>query len=304
MEARGKVRDRYTFSIRIGDSGRSGEFRLGRTGFAVLLGIVALLFALTTEFIYDYRDNVSKVRELRNLRQRVSEQNLTLYNLYAKFESIETEVERIRMLDARVRSLVDVNESLRAGGGKDGGAPGIGGSETPETAVGARLDRLLDLRCEQLKESILVDVNHMEAVCEKLDTSRIMLESVPAAWPARGILGSGFGVRQSPFTETTVFHHGVDIDAPAGAAVKAAAGGKVVRSGYEPLFGNLVVVDHGYGYRTLYAHLSERLVEEGAIVQKGDLVGKVGATGRTTGPHLHYEVHVNGLAVNPARFLN
>ncbi len=304
MEARGKVRQRYTFSIRIGDSGRSGEFRLGRTGFAVLLGILALVFALTTEFIYDYRDNLSKLRELRNLRQRVSEQNLTLYNLHAKFESIETEVERIRMLDTRVRSLVNINESLRGGGGKDRGAPGIGGSETPETAAGARLDRLLDLRCEQLKESILVDVNNMETVCEKLDTNRIVLESVPNAWPTHGILGSGFGVRTSPFTETKVFHHGVDIDVPAGTPVKAAAGGKVVRSGYEPLFGNVIVVDHGYGYNTLYAHLSDRLVETGAAVAKGEMLGKVGSTGRTTGPHLHYEVHVNGLAVNPTRFLN
>ena len=304
MEVRGEVRERYTFSIRIGDSGRSGEFQLGRTGFAVLLGIVGLVFVLTTEFIYDYRDNLSKLRELRNLRERVSEQNITLYNLHAKFESIETEVERIRMLDTRVRSLVNINESLRAGDGNDRRAPGIGGSETPESAAAARLDRLLDLRCEQLKESILVDVKNMETVCEKLDASRIVLESVPAAWPARGILGSGFGVRQSPFTETKVFHHGVDIDAPAGTSVKSAAGGKVVRSAYEPLYGNLVVVDHGYGYRTLYAHLSERFVEAGAIVGKGDVVGKVGATGRTTGPHLHYEVHVNGLAVNPARFLN
>jgi len=304
MEARGKLRERYTFSLRIGGSGRSGEFHLGRTGFAVLLGILALVFALTTEFIYDYRDNLSKLRELRNLRQRVSEQNLTLYNLHAKFESIETEVERIRMLDSRVRSLVDVNESLRGGGGKDRREPGIGGSETPETAAGARLDRLLDLRCEQLKESILVDVNNMETVCEKLDTNRIILESVPAAWPARGILGSGFGVRMSPFTDTKVFHHGVDIDVPAGTAVKAAAGGKVVRSGFEPQYGNVIVVDHGYGYSTLYAHLSNRLLEAGATVRKGDPVGKSGATGRTTGPHLHYEVHVNGLAVNPTRFLN
>lgn len=304
MEARGKVRERYTFAIRIGDSGRTGEFRLGRTGFAVLLGILALFFALTTEFIYDYRDNLSKLRELHNLRERVSEQNLTLYNLHAKFESIETEVERIRMLDTRVRSLVNINESLRTGGGNDRSAPGIGGSETPESAASARLDRLLDLRCEQLKESILVDVKNMETVCEKLDANRIVLESVPAVWPTRGILGSGFGVRQSPFTDTKVFHHGVDIDVPAGTPVKSAAGGKVVRSGYEPLFGNIVVIDHGYGYQTLYAHLSERLFEAGAMVRKGDIVGKVGGTGRTTGPHLHYEVHVNGLAVNPARFLN
>lgn len=304
MEARGRVRQRYTFTIRIGDTGRSGDIRLGRTGFAVLLGIAALLFALSAEFIYDYRDNLSKLRELRNLRERVSEQNLTLYNLHAKFESIETEVERIRMLDTRVRSLVNLNEALRTGGGKDRRAHGIGGSETPETAPGARLDRLLDLRCEQLKESILVDVNSMETVCEKLDMKRIVLEAMPSSWPARGILGSGFGVRLSPFTETKVFHHGVDIDAPAGAPVKATAGGKVVRSGYEPLFGNVVVVDHGYGYHTLYAHLAQRLVEAGALLKKGDLVGKVGGTGRTTGPHLHYEVRVNGLPVNPARFLN
>ncbi len=304
MEARGKVRERYTFSLRIGGSGRSGEFQLGRTGFAVLLGILALVFALTTEFIYDYRDNLSKLRELRNLRQRVSEQNLTLYNLHAKFESIETEVERIRMLDTRVRSLVNINDALRGGGGKDRGAPGIGGTETPEAAAAARLDRLLDLRCEKLKESILVDVNNMETVCEKLDTNRIILESVPASWPARGILGSGFGVRMSPFTDTKVFHHGVDIDVPAGTPVRTAAPGKVVRSGYEPLYGNVVVVDHGYGYTTVYAHLQDRLVEAGATVRNGDLVGKAGATGRTTGPHLHYEVHVNGLAVNPTRFLN
>jgi murein DD-endopeptidase MepM/ murein hydrolase activator NlpD len=84
----------------------------------------------------------------------------------------------------------------------------------------------------------------------------------------------------------------------------AASGGVVVRSGYESLFGNLVVLDHGYGYRTLYAHLGERVVAAGDVVGKGEPLGTVGATGRTTGSHLHYEVHVNGLAVNPSRFLD
>jgi len=94
------------------------------------------------------------------------------------------------------------------------------------------------------------------------------------------------------------------IEAPAGAPVRAAAGGKVLRSGYEALYGNILVVDHGNGFRTVYAHLAERLVATGDSVQKGDLIGKVGDTGRTTGPHLHYEVRVNGLPVNPTRFLN
>lgn len=298
------VRERHMFSLRIGYGERAREFRVGRTGLLTAVATLALVFFAATHFLYDYRENLSKIRDLRVLRQRVSEQNLTLYNLHSKFESLETEVERLRALDARVRSLVRINQSLRPGGaGKTGRPTGIGGMETQETAATARLDRLLDLRFEQLRKDVLVDVKDLEALREELDSRRIVLESIPALWPVRGILSSGFGVRTSPFTDTPVFHHGLDIIARPGVPVRAAAAGKVVRSGYESLFGNVVVVEHGYGYRTLYAHLGKQLAAAGDIVQKGDPVGTVGETGRTTGAHLHYEVHVNGLAVNPFRFL-
>lgn len=301
----GLVRAPHDVSLRIGYGDRARDFRIGRTGLIAAVATFALLFFALTHFLYDYRENLSKLRDLRALRQRVSEQNLTLYDLYSKFESLETEVERLRALDARVRSLARINQSLRPGAaGKAGRSAGMGGMETQEVSAAGRLDRLLDLRFEQLKKDVLVDVKDLEVLCEELDSRRIVLESAPAIWPVRGILSSGFGVRTSPFTETKVFHHGLDIIARTGAPVRAAAAGKVVRSGYESLFGNLVVVDHGYGYRTLYAHLGERRVAPDDIVQKGDPVGTVGATGRTTGPHLHYEVHVNGLPVNPFRFLN
>jgi murein DD-endopeptidase MepM/ murein hydrolase activator NlpD len=302
--SRGELRERFILSVRFGPEGRSREFRIGRKGLIATAAVLGLFFVLMTQLLYDYRETFSKARELHSLRQRVSEQNLTLYNLSAKFESLETEVERIRTLDARVRSLVRINEEMRPGGRKDGGGPGIGGTETPEASASNRLDSLLDLRCEKLKESILVDGKNLEVICEKLDARRTFLESLPSLWPARGFLASGFGVRLSPFTDTKVFHHGLDIDAPAGSPVKAAGGGKVVRSGFESLYGNIVVIDHGNGYQTFYAHLSERTVEEGDTVQKGDVIGKVGDSGRTTGPHLHYEVHVDGLPVNPIRFLN
>ncbi len=298
------MRDRFTFSIQIGAEGRSRDYRIGRTGLVVATGLLALFFVVATQFIYDYRENLSKVKELHVLRNRVSEQNLTLYSLNAKFESLETEVERIRTLDARVRSLVHINEGLRPGRKESGTGGGIGGAETPETAATNRMDSLLEFRCDQLKESLLVDGKNLEVICERLDARRTYLERLPSLWPVRGFLASGFGVRLSPFTDTKVFHHGLDIGAAKGNLARAAAGGKVVRSGFESLYGNLVVIDHGNGYRTLYAHLSERLVAGGDIVQRGDEIGKVGKTGRTTGPHLHYEVHVNGLPVNPIRFLN
>jgi murein DD-endopeptidase MepM/ murein hydrolase activator NlpD len=291
--------------LRIGYGERSREFRIGRTGIMAAVAALSLLFFATTHFLYDYRENLSKIRDLRVLRQRVSEQNITLYNLHSKFESLETEVERLRALDARVRALARINQSLSPGGaGKAGRSTGIGGMETQEAAAAARLDRLLELRFEQLKKDVLVDAKNLDALREELDSRRIVLESIPALWPVRGILSSGFGVRTSPFTDTPVFHHGLDIIARMGVQVRAAAAGKVVRSGYESLFGNIVVLDHGYGYRSLYAHLGERMAAAGDLVQKGDPIGTVGDTGRTTGPHLHFEVHVNGLAVNPSRFLD
>jgi murein DD-endopeptidase MepM/ murein hydrolase activator NlpD len=298
------VRERSVFSFRIEYRDRTFGFHLGRNGVMAAVGGLSLLFVLATHFLYDYRENLSKTRELRALRQRISEQNITLYNLHSKFESLETEVDRLRSLDARVKTLVRLTEPALTGGKRKSTDSGVGGVETLSSEAAGRLDKLLDLRFEQLKKDVLVDVKDLESVCDKLDSRRVVLASIPALWPVRGILSSGFGVRLSPFTGTKVFHNGMDILAPRGAPVKAAAGGKVVRSAHESLFGNIVVVDHGYGYRSFYAHLADRKVAPGDIIGKGDILGTVGQTGRTTGPHLHYEVHVNGLAVNPARFLD
>lgn len=296
--------ERFTFYVKVGEGGRARKFVVGRRTLVCIAGILAAAFILGTQFIYDYRDTLSKAGELAGLRHRVSEQNQKLFSLHAKFESLESEVERIRMLDARVRSLVRINEALLPGGPEDDPESGIGGAETPETATAARLGSLLDLRVDRMRADLLRDGKSLEAVFEKLDARRTFLEGLPSLWPARGVIASGFGVRVSPFTDTKVFHHGLDIDSPKGSPVKAAAGGKVVRCGFESLYGNIVAIDHGNGYRTYYAHLSERSVKVGDTVRRGDVIGNVGDTGRTTGPHLHYEVHANGLPVNPIRFLN
>jgi murein DD-endopeptidase MepM/ murein hydrolase activator NlpD len=292
------VRGDSLFTFRVGYAGRCWEIRVGRTAAICAASVTAVLFVLLTQGIYDIRENLSKLRELRSLRERVSEQNLTLYNLHAKFEGLMAEVARLRSMDNRLKSMERSNESL------GGAATGVGGTETPEGSVASRLDRLLDLKFDRMKKDLLVDVEDLDRIGEKLDSRRVLLESMPRGWPVRGILSSGFGVRNSPFTDTPVFHHGLDIVAGKGSPVRATAPGTVVKSAFEALLGNVVIVDHGAGYRSVYAHLSSRSVEEGAFVDRGEEMGCVGSTGRTTGPHLHYEVRVNGLQVNPARFLN
>jgi murein DD-endopeptidase MepM/ murein hydrolase activator NlpD len=126
----------------------------------------------------------------------------------------------------------------------------------------------------------------------------------PTIWPVDGKLEAGFGGRRNPFGGPGYeFHSGQDIEAPWGAPVVAGASGQVMFVGWQNGYGQLVVVDHGGGLTTRYGHLSQIDVELGQTVQRAQLLGKVGSTGRSTGPHLHYEVRINDQPVNPRQYL-
>ncbi len=126
---------------------------------------------------------------------------------------------------------------------------------------------------------------------------------VPSLWPVIGPITASFGEREDPFTGEAAFHPGVDIGAPYGSPVRVTADGVVAYVGWEEGYGRLVVVDHGFGISTYYAHLSAFNTEEGARVDRGEVIAYVGDSGRSTGPHLHYEVRINNTPVNPWRFL-
>jgi len=132
---------------------------------------------------------------------------------------------------------------------------------------------------------------------------RMHLVSQPSLWPVDGRLMGPFGQRSDPFSGEGEFHTGVDISAPAGTPVRAAADGIVVHSEWSGGYGRLVIVDHGGGTETYYAHLSKFFAQTGQEVRRGETIGFVGATGRVTAPHLHYEVRISGNPVNPYRYL-
>lgn len=132
---------------------------------------------------------------------------------------------------------------------------------------------------------------------------RSLADSRPSLWPVEGRLMSHFGMRSDPFSGEGAFHAGVDISAELGTPVRATADGVVTRVGWESGYGKLVVVEHGNGFETYYAHLSRFDVMEGMEVRRGTIVGRSGSSGRSTGAHLHYEVRMNGTAVNPHRYL-
>jgi murein DD-endopeptidase MepM/ murein hydrolase activator NlpD len=125
----------------------------------------------------------------------------------------------------------------------------------------------------------------------------------PSIWPVHGRVTAGFGQRMDPFTGEGAFHSGIDIAAPAGTVVRAAADGILFVAGPDAAYGTEVLIDHGYGITTKYGHLSGTSVVIGQEVQRGQVIGTVGMTGRSTGPHLHYEVRIYETAVNPATYL-
>jgi len=127
--------------------------------------------------------------------------------------------------------------------------------------------------------------------------------AVPTLWPTQGWLTSGFGVRVDPITSERSMHRGVDIATAPGAPVVAPSDGVVLYAGMDGVYGKLLVLDHGYGVRTRYGHLAEIAVSRGQAVKRGTAIAMVGNTGRSTGPHLHYEVQVDGIAENPSRFV-
>lgn len=147
-----------------------------------------------------------------------------------------------------------------------------------------------------LKSASLGGVYHRYSFNRKLQVQ-------PSLWPIEGILRSSFGGRSDPFSGEGVFHTGIDISAPVGTPVHVTADGVVVSAGWSNGYGKLVVVDHGNGFQTYYAHLSQFSAVPGEEVSRGQVIAYSGATGRATGPHIHYEVRLAGTPINPYRYL-
>lgn len=196
---------------------------------------------------------------------------------------------------ARAMDRLPSSITNRAMGGGSAGAD----LTAPIATVLSNADPAFGL-LRDLLEIVERRVDHARSGVERREA---LAAATPSIWPVTGWLSSTYGTRNDPFTGSTDFHTGIDIAAEQGEPVRASADGMVVTAGVIRNYGKLVVLDHGFGIATRYGHLSRFAVAEGEAVQKGDIVGYVGSTGRSTSPHLHYELLLNGRQANPLRFL-
>jgi murein DD-endopeptidase MepM/ murein hydrolase activator NlpD len=154
-----------------------------------------------------------------------------------------------------------------------------------------------------LTEMGSTDSSTLSSLSATEDKLEKYMDSIPTRWPAVGKLGSKFGYRRDPFLWTRKFHEGIDISAPYGNNIRASASGRVIFAGYMSGYGRALIIEHGRGMTTLYGHTSKLIVKEGQTVKKGEVVAKIGSSGRSTGPHLHFEIRIKDSPTDPLKYL-
>lgn len=278
-----------------------------------ITGAVAALVAVLL-LAYSYVQLREKVNWLDELERINRIQKVKIFSLAEKVKDFTETMERLQELEDKIRTLAGVGETASGSGGSLGkGGPGVYlppgegliagppgqfmiGSEypSPYALIGRTEENVNYLKLEaKSREESLEEVEKI--LLQKKD----LFGSTPNIFPVQGWISSGFGRRRNPFTKKRETHKAIDIVAPWGTEVRAAAQGKVTSSGWSGPYGLTIKVRDGYGYSTVYGHLSRILVKKGTWVAKGEVIGRLGSTGRSTGPHLHFEVWFKGKAIDP-----
>jgi len=275
----------------------------------ILFGFLVLLFlsgALALSWIIkDYVTVKAEIPRLSSLEKENKLQKTQLVALAQKIDQISRRVVELKEFDKRLRTMVNLEQT------EDNSLfLGVGGSDPKLLNPDSALDRgrrklvpLMHRSLDNLDTEISLQKNEKADLLRFLEDQKSMLARTPSIWPTRGWISSDFGYRLSPFTNEKEFHKGLDICNKMDAPIVAPADGVITSSGWDYGYGKTLHIEHGYGITTRYAHLDKILVKKGKVVKRGQVIAQVGATGRTTGPHLHYEVHLNGVPVNPLRYI-
>lgn len=275
----------------------------------VLKGVAFCVMAVILASMYTYYDYIRLKRdkiELESLRRQTREQKVQIEGLVEKVNNFSMRMEELSQLDKNIRSMANVEERRYRGQ-----ILGAGGSINDETRVNSRSETdqrmviaKIDQNVEQLSKDAVEQKNSFNQLFRFLKKQKSILAATPSIWPVQGWVTSEFGYRSSPFSGAKEFHKGLDIATRMGVHVVAPADGLVSEVTYDRDVGHMVKINHGYGMTSWYGHLLRTPVKQGSMVKRGDIIGYVGNSGRSTGSHLHYSVTLNSIPVNPRKYLN
>ncbi len=277
---------------------------------AKALGAASLILGLVMAFmVYDYVKLRGDSVDLYRLKRENAAQKIDLQGFSSRVHNLEAQMARLEIFDKKLRIIAHIEPEGKYAANT--GVKGIGGGSSAESAdylltPGARVEELVgQIRSDLTGLEIKADSQEssLTGLRESLMKKSSMLASTPSIRPVKGWVTSNFGTRISPFTGLKHAHRGIDIANRLGTPVVATADGRVTKIGRDANIGRFISISHGYGIRTVYGHLSRTFVKTGQRVKRGEKIGALGNTGRSTGSHLHYAVAVNGVFVNPAKYI-
>jgi murein DD-endopeptidase MepM/ murein hydrolase activator NlpD len=286
---------RFTILIIPEGSHQVRRFGVRTTVIKGLLAVSAILVLGFAGLIADYVMTNFDRNELQRLQVENLSQREALHHLVVKLEDVRQEMVVLAQNDAKVRVMAKLSAP------KGDSIAGVGGPASDDDV--SREFNEIQQRIDEVRRQIDLRRESQEEIQGILNDQRSLLAAKPSGWPVKGWLTSNFGFRRDPFNGKRKIHEGLDIAARTGTPVIATADGIVSSVKTEPGYGKLVTIDHGYGYRTFYGHNSQYNVKVGQRVRRGDRIASVGNTGRSTGSHVHYEIRLNGVPVNPQKYL-
>jgi murein DD-endopeptidase MepM/ murein hydrolase activator NlpD len=256
-------------------------------------GVTAAVVLGVTGIHGHYTKMAADVRELGRLRAENAQLRTTNQEYEQSQGKIQQKVLQLQNMVTKLGVMAGLEHSLPEA------AAGVGGV----TGLEASAPAIDSAKLAAMEQNLSTLSDRSSKLEEFYRDQTVLLSSTPSIWPVRGYLSAGFGNRIDPFTGQKDFHPGLDVSTPIGTKVFAPADGVVVSTSPQGAYGNAIVIDHGYGVVTRYGHLEGYAVKPAQKVKRGDLIGYVGSTGRSTGPHLHYEVWVRDQAQNPIHFI-
>ena len=300
------ISDKITIILLPEDADRMKRLSIPRV-FIRLAVIILISFSFYLSWLIPhYMILKAKMPKLAQLEMQNKEKENEFTHLAERIHEMTIKIREFKQIDDRLKIMANLETDDNM---YDGHFPGMGGS--PSTSLSSDLTRAATLReLVPMMHRTLDSLKTMTAVSKRdkfklhryFRNQKKLLDATPSICPTKGLHSSPFGYRVSPFTGKREFHNGLDISTKINTPVIAPADGIVSSVRRDRLSGNVLVLTHGYGFETVYAHLHEILVEKNQEVKRGDTVARVGNTGLSTGPHLHYEVHLNGVPTDPTKY--
>ncbi|HHX77213.1 MAG TPA: peptidoglycan DD-metalloendopeptidase family protein [Firmicutes bacterium] len=290
-------RDRY-FTIMLVPEGRQGVYRwVLTTWFLKALVVIAVAILIALGGAIGMASHLQKrVVQLHHIEQQNSIQRKQIDWLEEQARLMELKIQEVDELDREVRNMLGLEQG---GGQRPSEASRSGrGTRQPEQKL-----KQVQSTLAAVEEAASVQEERLKSLAKEVQEHLNYQAALPSRWPLMGPVSSFFGNRVSPFGRRQEFHNGIDIAAPYGAEVRAAGSGRVIFAGYQAGYGYTVIIDHGYGLTSSYSHNSKLLVKTGDEVVGGQVISRVGNSGRSTGPHLHFGIMLNNEAVDPLYYL-